>query len=309
MILVLAPILGLTTGLVLARWHRQIYQPPEFRHLWLVFAAFLLQFTAVYQKITRELFSDWMTIVLLLASQTTLLGFAFLNRRHAGMFILLCGVVLNLAVMIFNGGFMPISPQTASRLVSEESLLDIQTGSRIGAKDILLHPEDTRFEWLADRFLPPVWFPYQVAFSLGDIFIAFGVLWLLARPQSLIAQKRRAQPEKNLHIKQRDIHMTAPAICPRTLMAETSPGLSRVFAAAVVNRQFCSLLLRDPASALRSGYQGQTFSLSSEEQKLLLSIRAITLSDLARQINLSLLQHPIMETGNPYLQRGIEIDV
>jgi hypothetical protein len=100
-------------------------------------------------------------------------------------------VALNLAVMAANSGFMPISPQTASRLVSEERLLDIQPASRFGAKDILLHPQDTRFEWLADRFLPPGWFPYQVAFSLGDVFIALGVFWLLAKPASSIQFMKR----------------------------------------------------------------------------------------------------------------------
>jgi hypothetical protein len=86
--------------------------------------------------------------------------------------------------MTTNGGFMPISPQTASHLVSEDLLQDAQSGSRFGTKDILLRPEDTRFEWLTDRFLPPAWFPYQVAFSLGDVFIAFGAFWLLAKPGS-----------------------------------------------------------------------------------------------------------------------------
>ena len=119
-----------------------------------------------------------------LASQIMLFGFAWFNRRVPGMSILICGIALNLAVMTANSGFMPISPQTASRLISEERLLDIQPGSRLGPKDILLHPQDTRFEWLADRFLPPSWFPYQVAFSLGDVLIAIGAFWMLASPGS-----------------------------------------------------------------------------------------------------------------------------
>jgi len=69
-------------------------------------------------------------------------------------------------------------------LVSENILRDVQPGSRFGAKDILLHPQNTRFEWLADRFLLPTWFPYQAAFSLGDVFIALGIFYLLAKPGS-----------------------------------------------------------------------------------------------------------------------------
>jgi hypothetical protein len=99
--------------------------------------------------------------------------------------------LLNLAVMAANGGFMPISAQTASRLVPEDILRNSQPGNRFGTKDILLAPQETRFEPLADRFLPPVWSPYQVAFSLGDVFIALGIFWLLANPEFLIQLTKR----------------------------------------------------------------------------------------------------------------------
>ena len=194
MILLLALTAGLLAGLVWAYWRGHPYQAPELGHLWLVFVAFLPQFVVIYLPITRGTFPEWLVVGCLLASQILLLGFAWLNRRIPGMSILICGIVLNLAVMASNSGFMPISPQTASRLVTEERLFDIQTGSRIGAKDILLHPEQTRLEWLADRFLPPVWSPYQVAFSLGDVLIAFGAFWLLAKPESSIQLKKRGIP-------------------------------------------------------------------------------------------------------------------
>jgi hypothetical protein len=183
-VLLLAIAAGLLAGVGWARWRGQPYHPPELQYLWLVFVAFLPQFIVVYLPITRRLFPDWLVIGFLLASQIMLFGFVWLNRRIIGMPILLCGVVLNLAVMTTNGGFMPISPQTASRLVSEDRLRNIQTGSRFSVKDVLLRPENTRFEWLADRFLLPTWFPYQAAFSLGDGFIALGIFYLLAKPGS-----------------------------------------------------------------------------------------------------------------------------
>ena len=63
-----------------------------------------------------------------------------------------------------------------------------------------------------------------------------------------------------------------------------SKGLSRVFAAAVVNRQFCDMLLKNPQEALRKGYLGETFTLTPEENALIASVHADTLSDLARQV-------------------------
>ena len=65
-------------------------------------------------------------------------------------------------------------------------------------------------------------------------------------------------------------------------------GLSRLFAAAVVSRQFRDELLHQPESALANGYLGQTFSLTGQEQALIVSIRAESLPDLARQVNRAL---------------------
>lgn len=73
-----------------------------------------------------------------------------------------------------------------------------------------------------------------------------------------------------------------------TSRSNISSGISRVFAAAVVNQQFRSMLLQDPQIALQKGYLGEIFSLSKEEQDLIISIRANSLSDLAKQVNRSL---------------------
>jgi hypothetical protein len=61
-------------------------------------------------------------------------------------------------------------------------------------------------------------------------------------------------------------------------------GISNVFAAAVVSRSFCKMLLSDPDLALRQGYMGQNFGLSPQDSALIVSIRAASLPDLARQV-------------------------
>lgn len=184
MILLFAVAAGFIFGLGRARWFGQTYQAPALKHLWLVFVSFLPQFIAIYFPSTRERISDEWASTILIASLIGLLAFAWLNRNLAGMKILFIGAVLNFTVIVANRGFMPISPQTASQLTSEEFLSDIPLGTRIGTKDILLLPEDTRFEILADRFLTPSWFNYPVAFSLGDVFLAIGIFWLLTFQKS-----------------------------------------------------------------------------------------------------------------------------
>jgi hypothetical protein len=180
MILLLAMVVGLAAGVGWAYSRKVRYEAPALQHLWLVFVAFLPQYMAIQMQLPV-----WQIALCLILSQLLLLGFAILNRSHWGMKILMAGAMLNFVVMAVNNGFMPISPETVSRLISENVLADIQMGSRFGAKDILLLPQETNLEWLADRFLLPAWLPYQVAFSLGDVFIAAGVFWLLARQKPI----------------------------------------------------------------------------------------------------------------------------
>lgn len=60
--------------------------------------------------------------------------------------------------------------------------------------------------------------------------------------------------------------------------------ISRLISAAVVNQNFCQMLLNNPKRALASGYQGETFSLGREEREMIFSIKASTLADFATQL-------------------------
>ena len=175
---------GLVTGLGLSRWRGHPYRSPAPNSLWLVFLGFLPQLLVIYFGNKIVTVPDWLAALSIVTSQILLLIFAWLNRQLPGMSILIAGLVLNLAVMIANGGFMPINPNTAERIIGTERIASFELGSRIGYKDILLPASETRLEWLADRFLPPAWLPYRVAFSLGDIFIAIGAFGILAFQKS-----------------------------------------------------------------------------------------------------------------------------
>jgi hypothetical protein len=66
--------------------------------------------------------------------------------------------------------------------------------------------------------------------------------------------------------------------------AQTHTGIDGVFAAAVISRSFCRMLLSDPEQALRQGYLGKSFAISPEDSALIVSINAQSLPDLAQQV-------------------------
>lgn len=61
--------------------------------------------------------------------------------------------------------------------------------------------------------------------------------------------------------------------------------LNRLLAAAVINRNFCSMLLADPIKAIHDGYCGEVFSLTDQEFSMITSIQATSLTDLAKKIS------------------------
>lgn len=65
---------------------------------------------------------------------------------------------------------------------------------------------------------------------------------------------------------------------------QTSEGLNRLLAAAVVNQNFCDSLLHKPEVVLEEGYFGERFNLEDHEKALVLSIEADNISDFANQI-------------------------
>jgi len=72
----------------------------------------------------------------------------------------------------------------------------------------------------------------------------------------------------------------------RHLAGSTPNGreLSRLISAAIVSQRFCDLLLSDAATALRIGYNGESFQLAPKEHELVLAIRVSCLADFAAQV-------------------------
>ncbi|HOJ00670.1 MAG TPA: hypothetical protein PLL88_03565 [Anaerolineaceae bacterium] len=59
---------------------------------------------------------------------------------------------------------------------------------------------------------------------------------------------------------------------------------SRLLSAAVINRNFCTMLLSDPSKAIHNGYSGEKFNLSKEAEEKVTTIRATSLQEFAAKL-------------------------
>lgn len=185
MILLVAILVGLVAGLLRAAVLRRTIQPFDVRLTWLVFAALLPQLIAFVLP-TRENFPDGLAPFALVFSQAGLLVFAAVNFNKPGFWLLILGLACNLLVITLNGGLMPISPETVQGLLPNAPADAFVIGERLGTgKDILLSVEQTRLAFLSDRFLIRFGTGYAVAYSIGDVLVAAGIilaLWSISEP-------------------------------------------------------------------------------------------------------------------------------
>jgi hypothetical protein len=186
MILALAVVLGLIASLIRHR-DRTASQIASIhlRSAWLALVALALQIPLLRaaggpaeQARTQQ--------VLFLLSHLLLLAFVWRNRRLVGIQIVGLGVVCNLLVILANGGFMPISPDTLVRINPGSTPDQWPAGYHYGhSKDRIVLRDNTRFWALSDILVLPPPFPWPAAFSLGDLLIAVGIGVLLQGPGSL----------------------------------------------------------------------------------------------------------------------------
>jgi Family of unknown function (DUF5317) len=79
------------------------------------------------------------------------------------------GIVLNLTVMLANGGWMPRADAIAPRAIqraAEESAVVVNNTTPMDT--------ETRLAWLGDVIAQPGWVPMANLVSLGDLLLAFG---------------------------------------------------------------------------------------------------------------------------------------
>lgn len=78
-------------------------------------------------------------------------------------------------------------------------------------------------------------------------------------------------------------------------------ALNQILCAALIDRDFCSELLKNPLQAVAVGYLGNCFELSSEEKQLLIGIEVNTIEEFATRVQqwIEVQRHKQLGTGGP----------
>lgn len=176
MVLLWALLLGLLIGF-LRRGSLANLAQLDLRAGWLVLLAMLLQILIFPLGKGAQPLISWGTEYLHIASYVFLWLFALANYREWALGTMALGMLLNFIVITANGGYMPASLealQAAGKTAVIESLL---TTGRSG--NVILMSEQTKLNFLGDVFWLPSWVPGASAFSIGDLVLAVGIIWLL----------------------------------------------------------------------------------------------------------------------------------
>lgn len=210
MILLVGVIVGLIGGFVRAWLAKRPYILPDIQRAEVAFLAFLPQAFVFFIPQTAQLASQQWAALILPLSLAILLVFVWANRHLEGFWLLTLGLLLNFAVITANGGLMPISPETLATVhgvaVESEFVQGAINSRAFGSKDIVLLPEETRLVWLSDRFTLPAWLPIQIAYSLGDIFLAAGAFWTFWTGGAVAHQRPVARSGMHAYLLQSQHH-------------------------------------------------------------------------------------------------------
>lgn len=156
----------------------------------LAIVGFAVQAFFIYHIPMRKTVGVWgWQEALFIGSYALLLATLWANRRIDGVPWIGLGLLLNLLVMVANGGWMPVTPEAITRVGLTHLAPELTSGMRLySSKDIILSARETRLWFLSDIFVLSRPFPVPSVFSVGDVFVALGAFVLL---QSAMTQHRK----------------------------------------------------------------------------------------------------------------------
>ncbi len=164
----------------------------ELRWLPLVLGSLGLQ-VLIFTPFRAEPLIPVATAPLYVLSMALLVIWVVLNRHIPGIILIAAGVLMNLAAIAANGGYMPVAPEAA------------QYAGRIAryaadglpiANNSLAIADNVRLWILTDIFPIPAGIPLANVFSLGDVLLTTGIAILCYRAIRGLATASPARAEQ-----------------------------------------------------------------------------------------------------------------
>jgi len=142
-----------------------------FRHIWMLFVAAGLQVVPLKSGLRGLSWADGLSRASMISAFGLLAVFFVLNRRSGGAVVMLVGVLLNLAVIVGNGGRMPIEAGAARAAGSGDVYAAM---AEAGPQRHAQAGPGTALRILDDRI--PV-APFHQVLSVGDLVLGAGLAW------------------------------------------------------------------------------------------------------------------------------------
>lgn len=156
----------------------------ELRALPIGIGAFAVQ-ALIFTSRSEAALGSWLPVIYIL-TMCSLVVFLWLNRRVSGIPVLMAGLMLNLAVIVANGGWMPVDPQALIATgQSERAALLVHAGR---AANCVLMSETSHLNFLGDRIVISSLGTLGSAFSIGDLVTLAGEAVLafgMVRPKTV----------------------------------------------------------------------------------------------------------------------------
>jgi hypothetical protein len=172
--LLFAAVIGILVGVALGGRFQNLGRLP-LRWNVLVFLALALQVLTF----TPLNVLPWSLVpALYLLSNGLAAAWVIRNLRVAGMPLIALGALSNLLAIVANGGRMPVDRALLAR-TRGEAFAEAVAGGRMPTNAVIANSH-THLIWLTDRLALPAPLPAPVVWSVGDLLIAAGVIWLIA---------------------------------------------------------------------------------------------------------------------------------
>lgn len=166
----IAIVIALVRGGTLTRW-----ASINLRWRGVSILGFMIQvliFSSAWQ--TQTNFKPWTPHLYVVSMLLLLIAVAY-NFHIPGMRLITLGLCLNLLAIVFNGGYMPASPDALTL-----AGLTLPVAGQTSNNSIVMGP-NTRLTLLCDIFAIPKGFIFANVFSLGDVCLTMGAVYLIQK--------------------------------------------------------------------------------------------------------------------------------